>query len=589
MKKRFNKMTFSEQIKYYYVLLFLVIFILCTVFYIATARRLISTSENNTLEYGLQVVESNMESLIKNVNDYSKAIAFNDVIQEALQMDTPVGYEDKMALQESVIQMAACCDGVSSIYLFDNEGESYIAGNIYEIEAIRTHLEDTSLYQSALKKQESSSSGPVIFSYQTYLDEYQQIISFVRLIRNLDNLDAMGVLAMNISAGRIMETFDSVSAQTGMEVAILDKEGRPIVSSSQGAWLEELVTEEAMKSGEESYKVVSKEGKKYKAGVMIPENEAWSIVGAVPRSKTLSLMQQYTVFTVLLMMFGMAMCVFGASFITQRITNPLLNILNSMEHVKEGKMERVPVIETNQEMDNLQQHYNQMLEETEELMSQKVEEQRTRRKYELALLQAQIKPHFLYNTFDSVCALAMMGRTDDVYTMMQALGQYYRNSLHKGQEIITVMEELNIVENYLIIQSFRYDDVFDVVYDVDESVKPYKMIKLILQPLVENAIYHGFREHELQGTITVRAKDDGDYVRLEVEDDGVGMEPEKLNEILNKTSENPGRRFGLFGTIQRVSLYYQHENQELVNIKSQAGKGTVITVRIPKKEGEEQC
>lgn len=587
MKKRFNKMTFSEQIKYYYVLLFLIIFIFCAVVYIAAARKLISTSENNSLEYSLQVVESNMESLIGNVNDYSKAIAFNDVIQEALQMDSPVGYEEKMALQESVIQMAACCDGISSIYLFDNEGESYIAGNIYEIEAIRAHLEDTNLYQSALKEQESGSTGPTIFSYKTYLDENRQIVSFVRQIRNLDNLDVMGVLAMNISVGRIMETFNSVAAQTGIEIAILDKEGRPIVCSSDGEWLENLVSQKTLKSGKEFYQVVSEGGKKYKAGIMEAENQAWSIIGAIPRSKTLSIMQQYTVFTVLLILFGMTMCVFGASFITQRIKSPLLNILSSMEHVKEGKMERVPVIETNQEMDNLQQHYNQMLDETEELMSQKIEEQRMRRKYELALLQAQIKPHFLYNTFDSVCALAMMGRTEDVYTMMQALGQYYRNSLHKGQEIITVMEELKIVENYLIIQSFRYDDVFEVVYDVDESVKSYQMIKLILQPLVENAIYHGFREHELQGTITIRAKDDKDYVRLEVEDDGAGMGPERLEEVLNKTSEDPSRRFGLFGTMQRINLYYQQEKEELVHIKSEIGKGTVITVRIPKEEGGE--
>ena len=169
--------------------------------------------------------------------------------------------------------------------------------------------------------------------------------------------------------------------------------------------------------------------------------------------------------------------------------------------------------------------------------------------------------------------------------MMQALGQYYRKSLHKGQQIIAVKEEVEIVENYLIIQSFRYDDVFEVEYDIDDSVKECKTVKLILQPLVENAIYHGFRENDLQGTITIRAKDDGDYVKFQVEDDGIGMEKEKLDRILYRTEDSPEKRFGLFGTIQRIQLYYQQEN--LVQIDSEVGKGTVITVRIPKEKNEE--
>ena len=171
--------------------------------------------------------------------------------------------------------------------------------------------------------------------------------------------------------------------------------------------------------------------------------------------------------------------------------------------------------------------------------------------------------------------------------MMQALGQYYRSSLNKGQEIISVKEELSIVENYLIIQSFRYDDVFEAVYDVDESVKDCRMIKLILQPLVENAIYHGFREHDLQGTITIRAKDYGDCVMLQVEDDGMGIPEDKLKELMSRNEENQGKRFGLYGTMQRISLYYHQEDRKLFDIRSEVGEGTVITIWIPKEKGEE--
>ena len=140
---------------------------------------------------------------------------------------------------------------------------------------------------------------------------------------------------------------------------------------------------------------------------------------------------------------------------------------------------------------------------------------------------------------------------------------------------------MSIVENYLIIQSYRYDDVFNAVYDIDENILQEKTVKLILQPLVENAIYHGFRDNGLQGTITIRAKDDGEYVCFKVEDDGAGMSPERLRQILGSPEDNQGKRFGLYGTIQRIQLFYEDEN--LVHIESQLNKGTIITVRIPKK------
>lgn len=550
-----------------------------------TTRGLVESSENKSLDYSLQMVEGNMESLLKNINDDSKIIAYNEVVQNTLQMEMPLDYESRANLQDAINQIAACCEGISSIYLFDNEGEAYTAGNVYEVEEIRSYLKETSMYQSELKKSGGSSKDSFVFSYQTYLDENRQIISFIRKIRNLDTMEDMGILAINIPATRILETFSQISLQNNMEIAVLDQDKNIIAASSEGDWLKEMSEKEKLKTGTEAFKVVLNDGKRYRIGKVESESQDWSVVAALPRSETLAAMQAYALFSVICILAGMGMCVFGASQITRRINRPLKNILSSMEQVKEGRLERVEVIETNAEMDELQKHYNQMLDETEQLMTQKVEEQRMRRKYELSLLQAQIKPHFLYNTFDSVCALAMMGDTKAVYTMMQALGQYYRKSLHKGQQIIPVKEEIEIVENYLIIQSFRYDDVFEVEYDVDDSVKECKTVKLILQPLVENAIYHGFRENDLQGTITIRAKDDGDYIKFQVEDDGIGMEKEKLDKILYRTEDSPEKRFGLFGTIQRIQLYYQQEN--LVQIDSEVGRGTVITVRIPKEKDEE--
>lgn len=182
MKTKFFKLSFSDQIRYFYVSLFLLVFVLCGSLYLFYANKQISDSEDSTLEYSLQVVESNMEALIENVNDYSKVIAFHEVIQESLQSvkKESLSYEERIALQESIILMAACCDGISSIYLFDGNGESYIAGNIYEIELIRKNLQDAGIYQEVLNRQDVGTSSSLILSYEKEgIQEQQQMISYV--------------------------------------------------------------------------------------------------------------------------------------------------------------------------------------------------------------------------------------------------------------------------------------------------------------------------------------------------------------------------------------------------------------------------
>lgn len=579
MKKYFNRMLFADQIRTFSLVIYLVIFLLCGSLYLIMANNMTSSSENNTLEYNMQVIENNMDRLISTVNDYSRVIGYSESVQSALKEESVSDYINIQELQDTVIRMASSCEGISSVYILNNKGEAYIAGNIYEGKSIKEQLQDSTWFQDVLKQGSNYSISSEVITYENTSNLRRKSVSFLKVINNLETLESMGLLVINIPYEKVEETFRSVGNAEGIKTMVLDKNGDVVASSFEDEELEEKILSTKLKPGHGEYVTLDHSGTHYKVGEVTAADGEWKIISAISRAETLSVMRKYTLFYILIMALGIALCIFGTSFITQRISVPLQNILASMKKVEQGKLERINIIQVNQEVNQLQEKYNQMLDDTEVLMGQKVEEQRQRRKYELSLLQMQIRPHFLYNTFDSVCALAMMGRTEDVYTMMQALGQYYRNSLHKGQEIITVKEEMNIVKNYLIIQSYRYDDVFKVVYDVDDSVKEVHMLKLVLQPLVENAIYHGFRENELQGTITIRAKEAGDYVKLQVEDDGIGMSEEKLKQIMN--DKDTAKRFGLYGTIQRIQLYYDYK--DLVKIDSAIGEGTVITIQLPKE------
>ncbi len=585
--KRFTTYSLGKQLRVFFVAVFLLVFLLCVALYSVLANNLMSQSEDMTLSNRLELISVNLDALLSNVNSNSKNIAYNADVQSCLTLDTRITTTAQTQLQETVTRLVSCSDDISSIYLFNLNGDAYVAGTVREVDAVRQRLLSADSFSSVFDMTEKVNSGRPMLLRRSDAGENNSVISYARVVRSLQTLEPVGVLIVNIPIQNFRECYQTVAEMEDLEVAILDEEGNTITATDPG-WMTDYATENMLSAEESGYHTTQYDGRTYKLGMLASADGMYHIVVALPRTGLLLGLNRYVLYTALVLLFGIALSAVGSYIITCKIRSPLQNILASMKKVQTQELEPVQICEANREINDLQTGYNQMISDMEELINHRIENQRLRRKYELDLLQAQIKPHFLYNTLDSVCALALMGDVDDIYKMVQALGKYYRNSLHKGKDIITIGEELEIVENYLIIQNYRYDDVFQPVYDIDESVKEYSVIKLTLQPLVENAIYHGFRDHELTGTITIRAKDEGDRVLLAVEDDGAGMPPERLREVLTSSDENRVKRFGLFGTMQRLRLYYGADNPDVISIRSEYGKGTIIEIRVPKQHAPKE-
>ena len=225
--------------------------------------------------------------------------------------------------------------------------------------------------------------------------------------------------------------------------------------------------------------------------------------------------------------------------------------------------------------------YNVMVNEINELFDKVVEEQEAIRKSELQLLQSQIKPHFLYNTFDAISSLALMNKNKEVYEAILALGSLYRTNLNSGNEIIEIQEEIEAVKNYIKILKIRYDDIFDANIDVDERTLKMQIPKLTLQPIVENALYHGLKPKGGHGIIDVSVKLEGPDVVIKVRDDGVGMSRETVQKIMEKSGS-----FGIRGTVERLRIFYMREN--IMEIKSEPGKGTTVILRVPAESGDDE-
>lgn len=254
------------------------------------------------------------------------------------------------------------------------------------------------------------------------------------------------------------------------------------------------------------------------------------------------------------------------------------------------------VLVTNNNVDEITElgiSFNIMIGKIRELLNSKIKEQENLKKAELKTLQAQINPHFLYNTLDTIVWMAEANKSDQVIEIVRALSSFFRITLSKGKDWISLEQEIEHVRSYLTIQKMRYRDILDYQIEVEEELLNSTILKLTLQPLVENALYHGIKTKRNGGTIVVRAKKSGDnMLLLDVQDDGVGFTPYKLAQVQAVLAEDSGEismkesGFGLENVNKRIKLYYG--GQYGLSIQSQYRGGTQVTVTVPQHHSLDQ-
>ena len=282
------------------------------------------------------------------------------------------------------------------------------------------------------------------------------------------------------------------------------------------------------------------------------------------------------------MVFGLIAVIFSY-FIPLSITKPIRNICDVTEEVSKGNLEVRSDVDTGADVGMLSQSLNAMIDKINELLDQVKAEQIRLRKAELELLQSQINPHFLYNTLDAIVWLAEAGEQQKVVSMVESLSKFFRTSLNQGKEIISLSEELQHVQSYLEIQQVRYQDILRFDINVPAELNGYLIPKITIQPLVENALYHGIKNKRGMGDIFITGEDLGDKCAIIVRDNGIGMNEERLKQIRERISgggEKKSEIFGLYNVNERIRLKFGEEYG--LEIESEYTKGTVVKVILPK-------
>lgn len=271
-----------------------------------------------------------------------------------------------------------------------------------------------------------------------------------------------------------------------------------------------------------------------------------------------------------------------SSSFTRHITSPINQLCEKVRQFGQGKVASIFVKTNSVEIQTLDDGFDNMMLRINALRQKERTDQDILHRTELELLQSQINPHFLYNTLDSIVWLAEMDKNEDVVNMVTSLSVFFRNSLSKGKDVITLGVEREQVLSYLEIQKIRYRDILEYSVEIPEELWQYSIPKLTLQPLVENALYHGIKHRRGKGTITIKAIAIKDTILLEVKDNGIGMSENELEKLRHGLTEDRNLAgLGLRNVNQRVQLYCGVEYG--LNFFSVMGEGTTVILTIPKK------
>jgi len=258
------------------------------------------------------------------------------------------------------------------------------------------------------------------------------------------------------------------------------------------------------------------------------------------------------------------------------ISHPIKDLISIMGEVEEGTFSVKANARSNDEIGDLAKYFNQMLDRLNSYMNKVIEKQQQLRTTEIKMLQAQVNPHFIYNTLDVIKWSAKMGQKSEVVSVVTNLAKILRNSIDCDEEFVSVKRSISFIDSYLAIQKIKYNNAFKVIRNIDHTILEYKVPRLIIQPFVENAIVHGLSNHSGTGEISINGFVEGGIIKFQIIDNGIGMTDEEIRKVSDNKSD---QHIGIHNVDQRIKLYYGEGYG--VHIESQKFKGTNVAITVP--------
>lgn len=537
-------------------------------------------------------VQTNIDSYITHMENIAEVVQFSELVQEYFAGSSPgtdpAGGERITSFLNSISRTR---DDISLIVIAGNNGTVITHDPALELNPAVV-MEDQNWYRNARQ-----AAGNTVFSSSHVQNLVAGVYRWViTLSRTMDH----GVILVDMNFSVINELLSGISFGRRGYMFIVDREGRIVYHPRQELIYSNLEREHidmVLQHDAGAFSVHDGRDERIYTVSSSPRT-GWRIVGVSYEAEMVqnrTLIQRYYFWWTLVCI---VLAILVAVLISRHLSRPILELRTTMQAVERGDFDISATVRSNNEIGELARDFNIMLARIKELVQRNAEEQEEKRRSELLVLQNQITPHFLYNTLDSVIWMAEGRRHDEVVMMVSSLARLLRLSISRGDELVSIRDEMEHIRSYLTIQKLRYRDKLDFRIDVDPGVSSLQVPKVILQPLVENAIYHGIKPREEGGCVRVTGEICGETVVLVVSDNGAGMDekhraalldgegriaadltPAVVNHRSIRVRGRNGSRVGVRNVNERIKLYFG-EPYGLV-FRSVVGEGTTVEIRLP--------
>ena len=571
MKKRFLSLGLRKKIKFLFLCTMIVCILFCSgIFYLILENQMQQSIADKEIS-NRTAISNNLDSTMKSINSISRLTMLRSTVRTFLLAKSNSTPRTRNAIQEIhdiLNTFNLSCNVVilrmDGQYLNTGPGITYVnTGKIFETEWLDEVMAQKGNYVIKAGTRDAFRSN------------IGEMVSFVRVINDINTQKPIGILAINLPSRFFEQAYEGLSGETS-HFALYDTSGSLICKDNESTFSslnpENLLQNTREETDKLFYKSIFTCDTLGDSHFILASRLEVRILDGLPAKLLAALIIGAFILLAFMWLIN--------TYIAKNVIYPIQRLVDSMAEVQNGWLHRVSMNVSDDEIGLLKNSYNAMLIEINQLIEELLQKEKTLRMAELDALQEQMKPHFLYNTLDMIRYMALENRTDEVYNMLETLGNFYRRFLSKGSTDLSLGEEIEIVKSYLTLQRTRFEDIFTDEYEIEEGLSSIRVPRLILQPLVENSIYHGIRPKGEHGVIRVTVKRQEDFLFLSIYDNGIGMSAHQRELLF---SGKDSRSFGFQGTIERIRYYYKTE--DVFEIHSVEGEYCEIILKLPLSNG----
>lgn len=571
MKKRFLSLGLRKKIQFLFLCTMIVCILFCSgIFYLILENQMQQSIADKEIS-NRTAISNNLDSTMKSINSISRLTMLRSTVRTFLLAKSNSTPRTRNAIQE-------IHDILNTFNLSCNVVILRMDGQYLNTGPGITYVNTDKIFETEWLDEVMAQKGKYVIKAGTrdaFRSNIGEMVSFVRVINDINTQKPIGILAINLPSRFFEQAYEGLSGETS-HFALYDTSGSLICKDNESTFSslnpENLLQNTREETDKLFYKSIFTCDTLGDSHFILASRLEVRILDGLPAKLLAALIIGAFILLAFMWLIN--------TYIAKNVIYPIQRLVDSMAEVQNGWLHRVSMNVNDDEIGLLKNSYNAMLIEINQLIEELLQKEKTLRMAELDALQEQMKPHFLYNTLDMIRYMALENRTDEVYNMLETLGNFYRRFLSKGSTDLSLGEEIEIVKSYLTLQRTRFEDIFTDEYEIEEGLSSIRVPRLILQPLVENSIYHGIRPKGEHGVIRVTVKRQEDFLFLSIYDNGIGMSAHQRELLF---SGKDSRSFGFQGTIERIRYYYKTE--DVFEIHSTEGEYCEIILKLPLSNG----